>query len=201
MQLVSILYRNEDGSARLIKASSATWDEANGSWLLEDGTGETIEPADERGGIRRVASEPVVEEYRSSVNPEEILLYHSSEFVELLPTSRINDLLQRPMSYGRNDLLRLKYSRGPAQMAVNMVVLVLALSAVLSREPQRLMAAAMRCAVLCGICLAGTVGGQMWAARPPSNPMLIEKWPAIMAWAPVFVFGPMAVVLLGRVRT
>ena len=38
------------------------------------------------------------------------------------------------------------------------------------------------------------------AANPPDM-RFVNQWPIIMAWVPIFIFGPVAVVLLDRVKT
>ena len=49
----------------------------------------------------RVSSPIPCTVYKSSLTPEEIALYRSGSFVELLPTARINQLLDRPNLYGK----------------------------------------------------------------------------------------------------
>lgn len=200
IEKLSILYLDDDDRVTLINAAAATWDAAGGRWLLQDGVKQEI-TLDEAGAVTYPTTRPAVTEYASDVTPEEIRLFRSGEFVDMLSTSRINELLQRPMSYGRNALLRVKYSRGPAQMALNMVVLLVALSTVLVRDPTQLMKAALNCAVACGTCLGFAVGAQIMAAKPPNSVLLADRWPAIMAWLPVFIFAPVAVVMLARVKT
>jgi hypothetical protein len=44
----------------------------------------------------------------------------------------------------------------------------------------------------------------MLAATPPNsdpNSSLAWEWPAIMAWVPIIIFGPVAVWLLDRIET
>jgi hypothetical protein len=41
---------------------------------------------------------------------------------------------------------------------------------------------------------------QQIASTPPS-PALAAQWPAIMAWVPIFLFGPLSVFLLDRIKT
>ena len=41
---------------------------------------------------------------------------------------------------------------------------------------------------------------QAIAANPPDL-RFATQWPALMAWVPIFVFGPLAVFLLDRVKT
>jgi hypothetical protein len=42
--------------------------------------------------------------------------------------------------------------------------------------------------------------GQQMSGQPP-RASLAAQWPAIMAWLPILIFGPIAVFLLDRVET
>ncbi len=140
----------------------------------------------------------------TGITPEEIQLYRSGNFVELLSLKRIDDLLQRPGSYGRNNLLRVKYFRGVAQISLNMILLLLCVSCVLTREPGQMRMAAGKCIVWCGVCLAAAFAGQQFANTVPGflvQANLADFWPAFLAWMPVLVFGPISIMLLDRVKT
>jgi hypothetical protein len=54
--------------------------------------------------------------------------------------------------------------------------------------------------VLTGIGMGSIFIAQQLAANPPSAAMAAQ-WPVMMAWVPIFVFGPLAVFLLDRVKT
>lgn len=196
MIYMSVVQRNEEGQLTgHISADEALWD--GRGWKLVNGRfdsglmpGQTLESR-------------AMDYYQSSITPEEIQLFKSGDFVDLLSTERINKLLKRPLNYGQGALLRVKHTRGAAQIMLNMVLLLLAISAVLTREPQQLKMAATRCVLLCGACLAVAMLGQELATTPPTgmNARLIALWPAMMAWMPVFIFGPLSVWLLDRVKT
>jgi hypothetical protein len=72
---------------------------------------------------------------------------------------------------------------------------------VLTREPQALKTAAIKCIFLCGLCMTVAFIGQELARGNPPHPGLADKWPALMAWLPIFVFAPLSVLLLDRVKT
>ena len=100
---------------------------------------------------------------------------------------------------GVNQLLRVKNSRF-TQPLINIILLLLAIPCVLTRQPGQLKAAAIKCLVLSGLCLGTVFLAQLLANTPPT-PDLTMTWPAIMAWMPIFLFGPLAVWLLDRVQT
>jgi lipopolysaccharide export LptBFGC system permease protein LptF len=198
MEMLSIIEQDENyRPTSHIRADSATWDEQNQQWTLENGwIDRNLSP--ESG--KSVQSERYYV-YKGKITPEEIMLFRSGNFVELLSTQRINDLLQRPLSYGRGNLLRVKHTRGVTQMTINMILLLLAISAVLTREPQQLTTAATRSIVLTGLLMTAAFAAQELAGQTAPSPMLADKWPALMAWLPIFIFGPISVILLDKVKT
>jgi lipopolysaccharide export LptBFGC system permease protein LptF len=198
MEMLSIIEQDENYRPMShVRADSATWDEQTKQWTLENGWKDrNLSP--ESG--RSVQSERIYF-YQGKITPEEIMLYRSGNFVELLSTQRINDLLQRPLSYGRGNLLRVKHTRGVTQITINMILLLLAISCVLTREPQQLKTAAMRAIVLTGMLMTAAFASQELAGQTAPSAILADKWPALMAWLPIFIFGPMSVILLDKVKT
>ena len=180
--------------SRLI-AKRADWDPAAEHWALSEGM--------RIGGLR--ANEPMtidkdVKAYKSSITPTEINLYKQGNYVEMLSTARIEELLERPKSYGAAALQRAKHSRF-TQPLVNIILLLLAIPCVLTRQPAQLRAAATKCLLLTGACMGLTFLAQQMAGSTPLIPSWAAHWPALMAWMPVLVFGPIAVWLLDRVET
>ena len=198
MEMLSIIEQDENfRPISHIRADSAAWDDANKQWTLEGGW-KDINLSPQSG--KSVHSERIYF-YKGKITPEEIMLYRSGNFVELLSTARINELLQRPLSYGRGNLLRVKHTRGVTQMTINMILLLLSISAVLTREPQQLKTAATRAILLTGALMTAAFASQELAGQPAPNPMLANQWPALMAWLPIFIFGPLSVILLDKVKT
>jgi lipopolysaccharide export LptBFGC system permease protein LptF len=140
-----------------------------------------------------------VDTYQSNITPEEIALYRSGSYVDYLPTQRINELLKRPESYGTLELLRVKHWRF-TQPLMNVILLLLAIPCVLTREPGRLKAAATKCLILTGIAMGSIFLSQQFAGKPPGL-FPPDRWAALMAWMPIFIFGPLSVFLLDRVKT
>ena len=195
MYAFTLVERNkQDQPTAKLTAERADWDPASHSWLL---TG-----ARRVNGLMYKTSREIddtVSAYKSNITPEEVNLYRSGNYVELLSTRRIEELLSRPQSYGALALLRVKHTRF-TQPLVNIILLLLAIPTVLTREPTRLKAAATKCLALTGLCLVVSFLGQQLAGQPPKA-SLAAQWPAIMAWLPILIFGPIAVFLLDRVET
>ena len=108
--------------------------------------------------------------------------------------------MQRTQVYGANDLLRVKHAR-LAQLLLNIIMVLLAISCVLIREQGQLRTAVMKCLILVGLCMVTVFICQNLAATPPNDPRWTAQWPALMAWMPIFIFGPLSVFLLDRVKT
>lgn len=174
-------------------ADRATYDPASKSWSLENGLCTT-------GLATHHRAVTPVKTYQSNVTPEEIALYRSGDYVDLLSTARINELLDRTQIYGTNDLLRVKHQR-LAQLMLNIIMVLLAISCVLIREPGQMRYAMGKCLVLVGACMVTIFLCQNLAASPPAAPGWNDRWPALMAWMPIFIFGPLSVFLLDRVKT
>jgi lipopolysaccharide export system permease protein len=216
MDYVSIVLVDEGNQPLAhIKADMGVWNKERRCWDLFTRTGPnqykpggTIDHNLSPHQNKPITSAPILTypadpSQPAGITPEEIQLYHSGNFVELLSLKQIDSLLQRPGSYGRSNLLRVKYFRGVAQMTLNMILLILCVSTVLTREPGQMRLAAGKCIVWCGLCLSMAFAGQQFAGAFPSflPATLADLWPALMAWMPVLVFGPISIVMLDRVKT
>lgn len=176
-------------------ASAAVWNDSLKRWDLTDGLRVPIVSPDQPTPAVATA----LAAYSSDITPQEIALNENNDFIQFLSVARINQLLARPRSYGAMDLLKARHLRF-TQPIVNVILLLLAVSMVLQREPGRLKAAAAKCMVLCGLCMGSVFLAQQLAGSPPGHTML-NFWPALMAWLPIFFFGPLSAYLLDRVKS
>jgi lipopolysaccharide export system permease protein len=193
MLVVDFIERDEHAQAmRHVSADRAQWDEERELWLLTKGR-------EVRDLLPHQLHTPpqAIAEYPPRVTPEEIALYRSGDYVGLLSTQSINQLLQSPRMYRTSDLLRVKHFRW-TQLVANVLLLLLAIPCVLTREPGALKSAAVKCIALTGLCLGGIFLAYHIAGLPPPGAQWTDRWPAIWAWVPIFVFGPLAVFLLDR---
>lgn len=197
MEVLDVLAKVDDKRTHLT-ADRATFDPAANVWQLENGAlSEVVKPGTGRGGD----AFPQDTYPGDGVNPETIALFISrGDFVDLLSTSRIGELLAQGTGVGRIDLMRVRDARW-ANYVLNIVLVLLTIPCVLTREPMQLRTAAARVFVLVGLCMATIFVCQSVAGQPPSNPQLASMWTAIMAWLPIFIFCPVAVWLLDRLKT
>jgi lipopolysaccharide export LptBFGC system permease protein LptF len=195
MEHIDVIERDADRQpVSHIVADRADWDARAQQWNLTNGVRTTgLAPHD------RHRTHAPIDIYASSITPDEIALYHSGNYVQLLSTEKINQLLQRPQSYGTLALQRVKHFRFTQPLA-NIIILLLAAACVLTREPGQLKNGIVKSSIFTGACMATIFIAQNLAGQPP-NETWLNTWPALMAWLPLIIFGPVAVWLLDRVKT
>ncbi len=196
MEYVDVLERDEDW--RIVahtSADSATWDERNGQWTMTNGKRVTGIRPDERD-----QQEELVSAYKGSITPQELAIYRRGQYMDLLSTRQINEMLQRPKVFGAASLLRVKHMRF-TQPLMNVILLLLAIPCILTREPNRLNHAAGLCLAVTGLCMGSVFLCQQMANVNLLGPAWSDSWPALMAWLPILIWGPIAVWLLDRVKT
>ncbi len=196
MEEMDLIERNDalEPVAHLL-ADTAEWDKADSLWKLTNGRRVTnLLPGE------TVSQEQSVDYYKGDLTPEEIALYHSSGFVDLLSTWRINQLLKRPKSYGAAGLYKVKHLRA-TQPFMNVILLLLAIPTVLTHDPKALKTAATKCLLLIGVAMGSVFLTDQMAGTPPAGVTWFSGWAVLMAWIPIFIFGPLAVWLLDHVRT
>ncbi|MEL7239558.1 MAG: LptF/LptG family permease, partial [Planctomycetota bacterium] len=218
-ETVTIVQR-EQTRVSVIAAEKATWNEQVGGWTLENAT--RLENLDAPSQVQTLAAElrqpssPLMTEaprvrqadfWQTDIIPAEIELFYSAglgvgaggSYYDLLSLGEMNQLLQQPARYNVGSLLRAKHSR-LAGHVMNIVLILLAIPCVLTRQPGQLKRAAGKTVLLVGGAMAGVFLSQMLGKDPP-RPEWASVWPQVAAWMPVFLNGPLAFVLLDRMET
>lgn len=189
-----IIRRIPEASAH-ITADKAIWNNEEQRWDLINGRRVIgLSPESLHSTVEPVAF------YKSNATPEEIALYRSGDWVEFLSSSKIEELSQRPGSYGQTHLMRVKHWRF-VQPLMNVVLLLMAIPFLMTREPGKLKSAATKCLAVTAMGMGAIFISHQLAGTTPPNPDWITFWPALMAWTPVFVFAPLAYLFLERVKT
>lgn len=199
---VDLLLRNsEHQPTGHVIADKAMWDATAHKWHLANGRySEGLMPEQKRYPDRAVS------DLETTLTPDEITLYRSREFVELLSTSRINELLAQPRNYGVADLLRVKHFR-VAQYLNNIALLMLAIPCVMSREPRSVKTGGSFLLTLVGGYLGLIFIAQHLAGQAPPDFVfahlgaIVPHWPVLMAALPLFIFGPMAIYAFDKMKT
>ncbi len=179
-------------------ADGATWDEATQSWPLINGRRTTnLWPDAMQTVPPRIESVAV---YKGSITPQELGVYHQGRYVDLLSTAQISEMLQRPKTFGTANLLRVRHMRF-TQPLTNIILLLLAIPCILTREPNKLKHAAGLTLAMTGLCMGSVFLFQQMANNNILGPEWTDKWPALMAWLPILIWGPIAIWMLDRTKT
>lgn len=194
MDVVNVLTTEPNKPATQLAAERAEFDKTQQVWNLTNAKLTTL-------AVRGQSSEPVTTYPGTGVNPETIALFISrGDFVDLLSSARIRELLESGTDVGRVDLMRVRDARW-ANYLLNLILVLLTIPCVLTREPTQLRTATSRIFLLIGACMATIFITQNMAGQPPTDPQLAGVWPALMAWLPIFIFGPIAIWMLDRLKT
>jgi lipopolysaccharide export system permease protein len=191
MRRVIIMQRDEQGLAsRFLVADSAWWDPQQQAWALGRGVvldrlagGSAFEAA---GQIRRQSAEV----YASDLRPEDIMLRQAAQWTDFLSLDQIRQLEQSGVSNPR--ISQVKHSRF-TQPLINMILLLVGMPFFLTREPRPVLTSGAMCVGVGGLFFVFSFVSQ--------NLVYAASYPALPAWLPVIVFGPVAVVLLDSVKT
>ena len=76
---------------------------------------------------------------------------------------------------------------------MNLLLLLLGVPFFLTREPSGVLVQAAKCLLACGLCFTVTFLSH--------NAIRSETFPALTAWFPIMVFGPLAMLHLDAVKT
>lgn len=197
LERLLVLFRDENGAvASTLEADRATWEpptdvRPRGRWKLQ--RGKLITRRIRQGGSlgpREDISTSYPVYYESDLSPEAIQVRQSSGWIRFLSVSQLNDL-ERSGTVSRQTIAKTRHNRFVAPL-VSLLLLLLGLPFFLDRSPADVVRDAGRCMLVCGLCYVFAFVGQSINAGGAS---------ALPAWIPIFVFGPVGIVLLDRVRT
>ncbi len=193
MRRVVILKRDPANMVTgIIMADGATWNEEKRIWELHRGI--LIGASEEQGGGFGQDAElgkNLVETYESDLTPKELMLRQAAQWINFMSIRQLNAIEHREASRAAT-ISQVKHNRF-TQPFVNMILLMLGLPFFLNREPRNVLISA-------GLSLAVTSTCFVFSFLT-QNVLGASFHPALPAWLPLIVFGPVSVVLLDRVRT
>lgn len=180
----------------LIQADGAYWDAASHTWVLERGLRMEISSPDSRRGLTALNRPEVVHEYAFSLSPGELLMRRDAQWSDYMSIGQLNHLLQSKNLPNRPMVKNSRHAR-LIQPLVQLVLLLLAMPALLTRERENVLAAGGRALLWTGSFYIAAFVAQGFLGIESTN----EFTAAAIMWAPIFLFGSAAVVLLGNLRT
>ncbi len=194
--------RRGNGPARLgdvITARLARWDPVRHGWDLTDGKpdgyGLRIKAADAvQGGL--TAEAPVrrvpIKFYPCELTPDELLARQTAQWVRFLSVRQLNQMAKRPDA-NLLEIARIKHGRFTLPVD-NMILLLLGIPFFMNRVPNNVLTQGAKALAMCAIAFMVSFIGQQLVGAGSVNP-------ALPAWLPIFLFGPVCVFLLDRVKT
>lgn len=192
-RLEGVLALRRDAAGRVqerIAAAAASWVQERRGWLLEEGVLLELSPPGE-GGSERIRTERPVEFFATDLGPRSLLVRRSAPFASMLSLSEIASL-REDAGPERGRLARAAYGRF-GQIAVNLLVLLVAAPCLLVRDPKPLLGGAIAATAIGVVGILGSIA--LMAIELPGVP------PAIAAFVPAAVLLPIAVVRLGSLRS
>lgn len=191
---VLIIRRDEAGRAsERITAAAATYEEEPGGWRLEGGESIVIRAGDEpvATGDRAMQERRPAEFFESDLSPKTLLVRRSAQYSQMLSLAEIAALRQG--SGPEADVLARAYYGRFAQVAVNLLILVIALPCFLLREPRPLLGSSVQAAVIAVPGILGSIA--IMTIEVPGLP------PALSTFLPAAILLPVAVARLVWLRT
>lgn len=192
LRRVYIIEPNDAGlPANLIEADEAIFDPERDTWQLV--RGRRIRIAASAGGqtLGEPTSYEPVTDYPLALTPEEMVLRRSAEWSELLSVQQMNNLVH---SGNLPNLAAINMSRHVrlTQPVLHWIMLLLAAPFFLRREPGSVLVAGGWSLLLAGFFYGVVFVMQSWTTSSSA---------ALIAWIPILLFGPVAVVQVANVKT
>lgn len=192
-----------DRMTEVIRADQAVWDEERGLWELRNGrrlrfvdpapSDAARPPGPDAAGSEELGRVPV-KEYVSDLTPKELALQQASMWTNFLSLPDLERLQERLAESARDQFIKIKHRRLTV-VIMNMILLCVGMPFFLNRERVSVIAAGSRCLLACGICYSVTFVCQNMDLS------ILGVGPALTAWLPVLVFGPVAVLLMDGIKT
>lgn len=194
-----IMELNKQGNQRaqmgdVITATKARWDHDRHGWILEE-RGMRVKVAEAvAGGITSDAdvTRTPLDFYACELTPAELLTRQNAQWVEFLSVRELKRMQQRT-DVNHAQIARIMHGRFTLPVN-NMILLLLGLVFFMNRLPESVLTQGAKALVACAAAFLVTFVGQQLIGAGGFSP-------ALPAWLPIFIFGPVAAVLLENVKT
>lgn len=167
----------------LIFAYTAQWDESRRTWVLEQGL--------RYNAVSAPLGLPIAE-YPFGLAPEQLVLRRDAQWADLLSLRELNALVRSKNLANRVPIEMSRHLR-VTQPLVQLLLLALALPFFLCRAPTNVLNAGGRALLLSGVFFM--------VVFVASSVVRDSGVASFLAWLPILVFGPIAVMRLANVKT
>ena len=185
-----IIRRDDQGNmTKLQYAKVAKWDPQQKAWVMKQADSLEI-PLDRQPS--EVRKTDVV--YRTELSPVELTLRNSATYLRFQSTARLTEMLQQDYIRRRmGQTLELEKHIRFTNPLINVILLLLAAPLIVSREPGNVFMEMVK-----ALLVIITGFGVTFACQQLGGQQLS---PLLATWMPVFIFGPLAVLVLDSVKT
>ncbi|MBI5864785.1 MAG: LptF/LptG family permease [Planctomycetes bacterium] len=177
-----------DARSELIRADRGVWNPARHVWVLDRG----IRYHQAADGEENTPREEPVLAFPFTLTPEQLVLRRDAQWADLLSLRELNQLVASRSLTNRGPIEISRHQR-VTQPLVQWLLMVLALPFFLCRAPTNVLSAGGKALLMSGAFYVVV----FIAASVVKN----SAQASLLAWIPILVFGPIAVVRLGNVRT
>jgi len=183
----------------VLTADKAYWDGDRQGWRLERGV-RIRRASEDVGGLSTDSSilREMVEFYPSQLTPDELLLRQTVQWIRFLSVAQLTDIERR----GDADpavIAQLKHARFTMPIN-NMILLLIGITFFLNRLPEGILSQGAKALGTCAIVFLIAFMGQQFVG----SVQMVGATPflqALPAWLPIFLFGPLAVVMMDNIKT
>jgi lipopolysaccharide export system permease protein len=189
------LGQRENGGrlAGAITADKAEWDAAARGWKLVGGKHYDLSQ-EEMSSVTPVS----MKFYSSGLSPDDMVLRKMSAWTDFLSTSQLNELVNQDAAR-RGEVEHIKHKRF-TEPIYNMILLLLGISFFMNRLPESVLTQGAKALGACALSLMLAFAAQHLVV-PIGILLHCAIPPALPAWVPIFLFGPIAILLLDNVKT
>lgn len=179
-----------------IKATSAVYDHDRGGWVFT--SGELLRIPDASGTTPMVQQTAKADFFESDLTPEQIPLRRQEGYKSLLSSAQLMKL-ENSRGTRQSDLAELylqKHTR-ITDPILNLVMLLVALPVLVCRDPREMKTAIMVSFATSTSCFVLSFACKIFATEVFFHQVRPELW----AWAPIFIFVPIALIQLDSMKT
>lgn len=177
--------------AQLIEADFARYDHARRTWTLERGRRMVMKYPWQAEGLGSPVDYELVAEFPLQLTPEQLALRQAAEWADWLSLEQMGALLQTRNVINREALIANRHIR-LTQPLLQWLLVLLAVPFFLTCRPSNVLVNGGLALLWCGLFFA-----MIFLAQS----QIRTEWAALVAWSPVFLFGPLAVYKLANVKT
>jgi lipopolysaccharide export LptBFGC system permease protein LptF len=175
----------------IVRADRANWNAERNGWDL---AGHVTHVKVTEGQNETVKREPI-SFYPCTLTPEDLMLRQQGQWINFLSLRQLNRLEKRG-DVSETKITQVRHGRYTLPIG-NMILLLLGIPFFLNRVPEGVLTQAGKSLATCSLAFIVSFTGQQMVGSAELSSSLA----ALPAWLPIFLFGPLAVVLLDTVKT